>query len=48
MLKCCQHLHPLSENLIINQDVDEDYSLEFFKMTTRTNEPQRNLSIGNL
>jgi hypothetical protein len=38
MLKCYQHLHPLAENVIINQDVDEDYSLEIFEMTTRTNE----------
>jgi hypothetical protein len=30
MLKCYQHLHPLSENVTINQDVDEDYSLEIF------------------
>lgn len=48
MLKCCQHLHLLFENVTINQDVDEDYSLEIFEMTTRTNEPQRSLSVGNL
>jgi hypothetical protein len=30
MFKCYQHLHPLSENVTIYQDVDEDYSLEIF------------------
>jgi hypothetical protein len=38
MLKCYQHLDPLFENVIINQDVDEEYNLEFFEMTTITNE----------
>jgi len=33
----------LSENVTINQDVDEDYSLEIFEMTTRTNEPAKEL-----
>jgi hypothetical protein len=48
MLKRYQHLYPLFENVTNNWDVDEDYSLEIFEMTTRTNEPQRSLPIGNL
>jgi len=43
MLKCYQHLHPLSENVTINQDVDEDYNLKFFEMATRTNKPANEL-----
>ncbi len=39
LLKCYYHLHPLSENVTVDQDgVDEHYSLDIFEMTTSTNE----------
>jgi len=39
LLKCYYHLHPLSKNVIVDQDgVDEHYGLDIFEMTTSTNE----------
>jgi len=33
LLKCHHHLQPLSENVIVDQGVDENYILNIFKMT---------------
>jgi len=43
LLKCCRHLHSLFGNIIIDQGVDENCSLDTFEMTTNTNEPTKKL-----
>jgi hypothetical protein len=37
LLKCNHHLHPLFENVNVDQHVDENCSLDIFEMTTNTN-----------
>ncbi len=42
LLKCYYHLHPLLENAIVDQGVDEDCNeLEIFETTVNTNEPTK-------
>jgi hypothetical protein len=43
LLKCYHHLHPLFGNVVVDQGVDEDYSLDTFEMTTSTSEPTKKL-----
>ncbi len=38
LLKCYDHLHPLSKNATIDQVVDENCYLNIFEMTTNKNE----------
>jgi hypothetical protein len=41
LLKCYHHLHPLFENLNVDQRVDENYTLDIFEMIANTNEPTK-------
>ncbi len=43
LLKCYHRLHPLFKHVTIDYGVDEDCSLNFFQMTSSTNEPRKNL-----
>ncbi len=38
LLKCYHHLHPLSENVIIDQGFDENCSLGIFEIQASSNE----------
>jgi hypothetical protein len=43
LIKCHYHLHPLvvelEKNIIVDQGIEEDNSLDIFEMITNTNEP---------
>jgi hypothetical protein len=43
LFKCYHHLHPLSENVIVDQSVDEYCSFDIFEMTSSTNELAKKL-----
>jgi glycyl-tRNA synthetase alpha subunit len=43
LLKCHHHLQPLSENVIVDQGVDENYILNIFKMTRIISESTKEL-----
>jgi hypothetical protein len=37
LLRCNHHLHPLFENVNVDQHVDENFSLDILEMPTNTN-----------
>jgi hypothetical protein len=43
LFKCYHQLHPLSENVIVDQKVDGYCSFDIFEMTSSTNELAKKL-----
>ncbi len=43
LLKCYHHLHPLFENIVVDQCVDENCSLDIFELIINTNELAKEL-----
>jgi hypothetical protein len=48
LLKCYHHLHPLSNNTIVDQCVDENCSLDIFELIINTNELNKELVNNEL